>query len=174
MSIYLCKCERGENALKKGSFIFLALILIGSIFFSANLYLNRKKPNNYYYTNLLAKNLTLNKNYEVRVLDTNFYKTEHLAKEDIDLIEKFLKELRKPNFISKPVSLDEKPKYKIFFNFPENKEKFVINIYDSEYISIQPWDGEFMMDYISMKNIPLRYNLYSLGRNAFAKEPNFN
>lgn len=159
--------------MKKGSFIFLALILIIGIILSTNFYLNRKKPNNYYYTNLLAKNLTLNEDVNVRILDTNFYKTEYLNNEDIELIKNFLKELRKPNFISKPVFLTQKPKYKIFFEFTKINEKYVINIYDNQYISVQPWDGEFTMDYITMKNISPRYNLYSLGKNAFVKEPNF-
>lgn len=159
--------------MKKGSFIFLVLILIGGIVLSVNLYLNRKKPNNYYYTNLLAKNLTLSENYEVRVLDTNFYKIEYLTEEDVAIVNNFIKELRKPNFISKPVFLEEKPKYKIFFTFPSSKEKYIINVYDNEYISVYPWDGEFTMDYISMKNVVPRYNLYSLGKNSFIKEPNF-
>jgi hypothetical protein len=159
--------------LKKGSFIFLALFLIGGILLCTNLYLNRKKPNNYYYTNLLAKNLTLNEDVNVRVLDTNFYKTESFNNEDIESIKSFLKELRKPNFISKPVFLTQKPEYKIFFDFTKINEKYVINIYNNEYISVQPWDGDFSMDYINMKNISPRYNLYSLGKNAFVKEPNF-
>lgn len=159
--------------MKKGSFIFLVLILIGSIFFSLNLYYNKKKPNDYYYTNLLAKNLALYKTYECRVLDTNFYKTEMLNKDDINTVKDFLRQLKKPNFLTVPQGIKTEPEYKIFFNFPESKEKYVINIYNSQYISIQPWDGDFQLDYIDMTKIPLRYNLYSLAKNAFIKEPNF-
>lgn len=157
--------------MKKGSLIFLILILIIGIFVGGNLHLNKKKPSNFYYTNLLAKNLTLYSDYEIKVLDTNFYKTESLSAENIDILKSFLNELRKPNFISKPVTLNTKPKYKIFFTFSDSQEKYVINIYDEEYISIYPWDGNFPMDYINMKDIPLRYNLHSLGKNAFVKEP---
>lgn len=159
--------------MKKGSFIFLVLILIGGMFCSFNLYYNKKKPNDYYYTNLLAKNLTLCKTYECRVLDTNFYRTEILNNDDINTINYFLKELKKPNFLPSSQAIKTEPEYKIFFNFPESKEKYVINIYNSQYISIQPWDGDFLLDYIDMSNIPLRYNLYSLAKNAFIKEPNF-
>lgn len=157
--------------MKKGSLIFLILILIIGIFAGGSLHLNKKKPNNFYYTNLLAKNLTLYSNYEVKVLDTNFYKTESLSDENIDIMKSFLKELRKPNFISKPVTLNTKPKYKIFFTFYDSHEKYVVNIYDEQYISVYPWDGNFSMDYINMKEISPRYNLYSLGKNAFVKEP---
>jgi hypothetical protein len=164
------KRERGEIYLKKGSLIFLILILILGIFVGGNLYLNMKKPTNFYYTNLLAKNLTLCSNYEVKLLDTNFYKTESITLENVDIVKSFLKELRKSNFIPKPVTISNKPKYKIFFTFFDTGEKYVINIYDDQYASIYPWDGSFSMDYINMKDIPLRYNLYSLGKNVFVKE----
>ncbi|MGY0372702.1 DUF4883 family protein [Clostridium sp. JNZ J1-5] len=159
--------------MKKGSLIFLILILIIGICTSVKFYLNRQKPSNFYYTNSLAKNLTLSNKYDVKILDTNFYKTESLSEDNIEMVKSFLKELRKPNFVPKPVSLNSKPKYKMFFTFPESQKKFVVNIYDSEYISIFPWDGEFQMDYINMKNIPARYNLYSISKNAFIKEPKF-
>jgi len=164
------KRERGEIYLKKGSLIFLILILIIGIFAGGNLYLNKKKPSNFYYTNLLAKNLTLYSNYEVKVLDTNFYKTESISGENIDIIKSFLKELRKPNFTTKPANIANKPKYKIFFNFSHTGEKYVINIYDDQSASVYPWDGSFNMDYINMKDIPLRYNLFSLCKNAFTEK----
>lgn len=158
--------------MKKGSLIILILILICSIFISLRMYLNQKKPSNYYYTNLLAKNIALGSKYNIQVLDTNFYKTEALSSEDIQIVKSFLNSLRKANFIEKPVSLNKKPEYKIFFTFSETNEKYIINVFSKELISVQPWDGEFTMDYITMSGIPLRYNLYSLSKYAFAKEPN--
>lgn len=158
-------------SLKKGSLIILILILICSMFISLRLYLNKKKPSNYYYTNLLAKNIALCSKHNIQVLDTNFYKTEALTSEDIQIVKSFLNSLRKPNFIEKPVSLNGKPEYKLFFTFSETNEKYVINVYSKDLISIHPWDGEFTMDYITMSGIPLRYNLYSLSKYAFANEP---
>lgn len=155
--------------MKKGSSIFIILALILFTLVSSKLHLNRKKPNNFYHTNLLAKNLTLSNDCKITVLDTNFYKTKKLSKEDIETTKKFLKELRKPNFVARPVSLNQKPKYKIFFSFKNNSNKYVINIYDSQYISTHPWDSSFEMDYINMKTIPLRFNLYSLCKNTFSK-----
>lgn len=151
--------------------MILILMLICSMFISLTMYLNKKKPSNYYYTNLLAKNIALCSKYNVQVLDTNFYKTEALTSEDIQIVKSFLNSLKKANFTDKPVSLNKKPEYKIFFIFSETNEKYVINIYSKEFISVQPWDGEFTMDYITMSGIPLRYNLYSLSKYAFATEP---
>jgi len=157
--------------LKKGSLIILFLLLILSLLGSYTAYLNKKKPNNYYYTNLLAKNLTLNKNYEIKVLDNNFYKVEDISEENIKVLLSFINELKKQNFIAKPQTLTVKPKYKFFIKFLENNDKFVVNVYDTKYVSIHPWDGNYLMDYITMENIPIRYNLYSLGKNTFVKYP---
>lgn len=157
--------------MKKGSLIILFLLLILSLLGSYTAYLNKKKPNNYYYTNLLAKNLTLNKNYEIKVLDNNFYKVEDISEENIKVLLSFINELKKQNFIAKPQTLTVKPKYKFFIKFLENNDKFVVNVYDTKYVSIHPWDGNYLMDYITMENIPIRYNLYSLGKNTFVKYP---
>ncbi|WMJ80915.1 DUF4883 family protein [Clostridium sp. MB40-C1] len=157
--------------MKKGSLIVLILTLLLSIFISFKMYLGREKPSNYFYTNLLAKNITLCDKYEIKVLDTNFYKTETLSGEDIQIIRYFLKQLRKPNFIQKPASLNKKPEYKIFFTFKDTNEKYIINVYDNEFISVYPWDGDFYMDYINMKDIPIRYNIYSLCKDSFVKQP---
>lgn len=160
--------------MKKGSLILLFLILILGLLGSYKAYYNKKKPNNYYYTNQLAKNLTLNKNYEIKVLDNNFYKVEEISKENIETMLSFIKELKKQNFIDKPQVINAKPKYKFFIKFLDTNDKFVVNVYDTKYISIHPWDGEFTMDYITMESIPIRYNLYSLGKNTFVKYPDLN
>ncbi|WP_275935971.1 DUF4883 family protein [Clostridium haemolyticum] len=67
---------------------------------------------------------------------------------------------------------NEKPKYKIFFSFPQSKERYVLNVYNSEYLSVHPWDGNFPMDYISTKNIPYRFSIYNLCKNAFFSKQN--
>lgn len=157
--------------MKKGSLIILILLLISAILVCGKMYIHKKKPINYYYTNLLAKNLTLSKKYEIQVLDTNFYKSKVLSKDDTDTIQYFLKDLRKPNFIQKPVSLNKKPEYKIFFKFLDTNKQFVINVYSKDVISIYPWDGDFSMDYITMNEIPLRHNIYSLCKYVFIKHP---
>lgn len=125
-----------------------------------NFSVSKKKPFNFYYTNQLAKNLSLSKNCKTIILDTNFYKEKDLVKDDIDTIKKFTKELNKQNFVDKPTNLPAKPIYKLFFTF--DKEKYIINVYNERYLSIYPWDGTYPMDYIDMNGISPSYNLHSL------------
>ncbi|HID0886129.1 TPA: DUF4883 family protein, partial [Clostridium botulinum] len=62
---------------------------------------------------------------------------------------------------------ESKPLYKIFFTF--EKDKYIINVYNKQYISVYPFDGNFSMDYIDMNNIPEAYNLYNLCNFLFNK-----
>lgn len=140
-------------------FLMGCTIKVGSYTIN-NFTVTKKKPNNYYYTNDLLKNLTLESSFKIDVLDTNFYKEKELSKEDIDTVKNFGKSLKTSNFIEKPKELPDKPSYKLFFKF--EKSKYVINVYDKKYLSVYPWDGTYPMDYIDMEGIQPHFNLFSL------------
>lgn len=145
--------------------IVISILFVGCNYNFSNISFKKNKPNNFYYTNILAKNLTLESSIKCVILDTNFYKQKELKKENIDTIKSMLKTLNKDNFVSKPKDLPEKPVYKIFFTF--NKEKLIINVYNERYLSVYPWDGNYSMDYIDMNKIPISLNLYSLCKFMF-------
>lgn len=134
-----------------------------------NFSVTKKKPYNFYYTNLLAKNLTLETNYKINVIDTNFYKDIKFSSEDISTVKTFINALRKDNFLNeKPADLPEKPYYKIFLSF--NKEKYVMNVYNEKYISIYPYDGSYPMDFLNIDGIYASCNIYSLCKYLIPKK----
>ncbi|GAA0746010.1 DUF4883 family protein [Clostridium oceanicum] len=133
--------------------------------------INKNKPNNFYYTNLLSKNISLEASFKCNLFETNLSKEKELSKKDIEPVKTFMKLLRKPNFIKKPSNLNKKPEYKILFEF--KKDKYIINVYNDKYVSIYPYDGKYAMDYISMKNIPPAYNLYNFAKYIMFGENNF-
>lgn len=147
---------------KKYSLIFICIIL--SIFFTSclkqapNMPVVKKKPNNFYYTSELYKNLKKDDAYSIKLFETNLYKEVEVSKENNETLNNFISSLKTENFISKPEVLKEKPEFQLFIK--ANDEKYVINIYDEKYISIHPWDGVFSMDYINMEDIHKAYNLY--------------
>lgn len=153
ISTYLC------------TLFIISILFVGCNYKFDNISINKNKPNNFYYTNILAKNLTLDSSVKCTALDTNFYKEKDLQKENLDTAKLMLKAVNKSNFISKPKDIPEKPAYKIFFTF--SKEKLVINIYNEKYLSIYPWDGNYPMDYIDMTGIPASLNLYNLCKFIF-------
>lgn len=143
----------------------ISILLVGCNYNFSNISFNKTKPNNFYYTNILAKNLTLESSVKCVILDTNFYKEKELSKENLNTVKSMLKALNKSNFVSQPKDIPEKPIYKMFFTF--NKEKLVINVYSEKYLSVYPWDGSYPMDYIDMSSLPISLNLYNLCKFTF-------
>lgn len=138
----------------------ISLLLIGCTNIIDFKFLHPQKPSLFYYTNLLAKNLSSKKNYKSTVVDTNFYKEIEFNKDYVEQFNLFLKKIDKSNFIKKPSNELGKPLFKIFFDF--GNEKYIINVYSENLISVYPWDGNYDMDFIDMTNIPSSLNIYSL------------
>lgn len=119
-----------------------------------------EKSNINYYTLLLASELNDNDNYNVSLLETNLYKEVSIDKDAKDTIINFLSSLEANNFIKLKEELKTSPEYKFFIK--ANSNKYIINVYNENLISIHPWDGTYNEDFITMNNIPKAYNLYGL------------
>ena len=53
-------------------------------------------------------------------------------------------------------------KYKLIIQFDDNSnDKYVINVYDKNTVTLFPWDGNLQEDMITMDNVPARNNIYS-------------
>lgn len=127
---------------------------------SEDIPISKKKPNNYYYTSLLANCLIETPSLKGTLYELNLHKEKELNKEGFDSVVTFFKALSSKNFISKPADLPQKPQFKVYLS--TYKQKFVINIYNEKYITIHPWDGIYSEDYLDIANINARYNLYEL------------
>lgn len=106
------------------------------------------------------KDLSLETPKELYTLYMNFYKKKDFSKEDLYTLADFFNSLNNDSFIEKPANLPDKPLYMIFLTFSKNK--YVINVYNENYISIYPWDGAYNMDYIDTSKMYKAYNLYGL------------
>lgn len=141
-------------------FTYIILILLFSLFIigcSNPEYINlSKKPTNHYYTDELSK-LLENKSFKLSAFDTNLYKEIPVSEDDKVILNKFLKSLSAKNFTDKPESLPAKPKYKLLINY-EN-QKYVINVYNENTISIYPFDGVYPEDFIITTDIAKGYQL---------------
>lgn len=154
---------------KKALYIFIICILCLSLTSCTNLpTYQQKKPDNFYYTNLLDKELKLNNNYKILLLDTNFYKKVTLDKAERDLIKNATLSLNSEAFIDKPKDLSNKPLYKLYFNF--KTKSYIAEVYNEKYISIYPWDGDYTRDYIRMDSLPTSYNLFKFCKSIIPRD----
>ena len=127
--------------------------------------LSKKTSNSFYSQNLYK--LIKTDDFKLTILDSNFYKELSVDNENKLVIRDFLSSLSKNNFITKPENLPSKPVYKIFIKF--SHDKYVINIFNENLVSIFPWDATYEEDYISTDEVPIRYNLFNFANNFFNK-----
>lgn len=147
--------------LKDNKLVYIIVLLIlCATFTGCNSILESKKPNAYYYTGLFSKCIKEDNSFLGTVLDTNLYKEKTLSTDNKTTVKSFIKNLHNENFINKPKDLPKNPIYKMYFTF--KADKYVINVYNENYVSIYPWDGDYTEDYIDMRNLPISFNLYSL------------
>lgn len=106
------------------------------------------------------KDLSVEKPTEIFALYMNFYKKKDFSKDDLTAFAQFFNSLNNDSFKAKPANLPVKPLYKIFLTFSKNK--YVVNVYTENFISISPWDGSYSMDYIDTSKMFKAYNLYGL------------
>lgn len=139
---------------------FFCLNLFGCNYTFNKTLTKKNKPSSYYYTNLLMKDLSLEKPTELYALYMNFYKKKDFSVEDLSTFTEFFNSLNNDSFIQKPANLSNKPIYKIFLTFSVNK--YIINVYNENLISIYPWDGDYSMDYLDTNKMYKAYNLYGL------------
>lgn len=146
------------------TFIIISILLSSCNF---NFQFNSKKPNNYYYTNLLAECISKEVSYKCTAINTSFYNEIEISQNDKTTISNLFQKLNSKNFINKPTNLPNKPKYRLMFIFKDST--YLMDIYNEKIISIYPWDGKLEKDYIDLSSIPLSYNINSLCEYLFNK-----
>ncbi|KYH35047.1 hypothetical protein CLTEP_10400 [Clostridium tepidiprofundi DSM 19306] len=162
-----------DYCLNKKNIYFIPILILIVLFFSSctvniDKFIEKNKPNKFYYTQSLVTDFHNNPNHSVNVLYLNFYKSQKLDKSEILILRKFFKNLKNSDFISKPENLPDKPVYKLFCMF-DNKCKYVIEVYNDRFLCIYPWDGYYEEDYIDMKNTYNAYNIMGLCKYVFNK-----
>ena len=145
--------------LKKLNFIFIIVLLLFTLngcSFQDPKYINLStKPSNHYYTDELENRILNNENFTLYVFDTNLYKEIEVPSEENDIIENFISALVDDNYSEDQIDIEEPFRLKVVFN----DDKYLINVFNDSIVSISPWDGNYKEDVISIKDMPLRYNL---------------
>ena len=145
--------------MKKLNFIFISILLLFTLngcSFENPKYINLStKPNNHYYTDELENKILNNETFTLYVFDTNLYKEIEVPSEENDIIENFISALVDDNYSEDKIDIEEPFRLKVVFN----DDKYLISVFNDSIVSISPWDGNYKEDVISIKDLPLRYNL---------------
>jgi hypothetical protein len=149
---------------KKG----LLFIILLSLLLEGCSLLDTKKPSYNYYSLEVAKLMKADKKMNIKVTDMNYYKSIFLEKEDITTFKQLFTYLKKNNYVNKSSIPSVKPQYKIFFIF--DSKEYIMNVYDTKYISVFPYDGDYEMDYINLTGTYNSLNVYNLCKYLFSKK----
>lgn len=157
--------------MKKISCIFVILLLFTNLI-GCNLrnyqYINFSvKPNNHYYIDEIKNKILNNKKFTLYVFDTNLYKEIEVPTDENSIFEDFISSLTDENHSTEGVNIKEPFRIRLYFN---DNDQYFVKVFNDSIISIAPWDGIFNEDIISMKNLPLRYNLFDFC-NHIANKP---
>jgi hypothetical protein len=125
------------------------------------------KPNNHYYVDEIKNKILSNNKFTLYVFDTNLYKEIEVPSEEKSVMENFISSLTDNNYSEE--TTDKKEPYRIKIIFDDNSQ-YILKIFDDSLVSVSPWDGNFKEDIVSIKELPLRYNLFDFC-NHIANEP---
>ncbi|WP_459478597.1 DUF4883 family protein [Clostridium saccharoperbutylacetonicum] len=147
--------------MKKISSIFIILLLsltLTGCDFQNPRYINfSMKPSNHYYIDKIKNRISNNYKYKLYVFDTNLYKEFQIPDEEDNIVEDFISSINSDAYTDETITSKEPFKLTIIF---DNGEKYLIKVFNSSIISVAPWDGVYKEDVISIKDLPLKYNLF--------------
>ncbi|EKQ53040.1 MULTISPECIES: DUF4883 family protein [unclassified Clostridium] len=157
--------------MKKISYIFIIILLFSTISgcnFQDAKYINLStKPNNHYYVDEIKNKILSNNKFTLYVFDTNLYKEIEVPSEEKSIMESFISSLTDNNYSEE--TTDKKEPYRIKIIFDDNSQ-YILKVFDDSLVSVSPWDGNYKEDMVSIKDLPLRYNLFDFC-NHIANEP---
>ena len=147
--------------MKKISSIFIILLLsltLTGCDFQNPRYINfSMKPSNHYYIDKIKNRILNNYKYKLYVFDTNLYKEFQIPDEEDNIVEDFISSINSDAYTDETITSKEPFKLTIIF---DNGEKYLIKVFNASIISVAPWDGVYKEDVISIKDLPLKYNLF--------------
>lgn len=117
----------------------------------------KEQENVGYYSNEIIEKINKGESFTLQVFDSNFYKYFPVPKEENEILYIFFNSISNENFKDE-LEKDSKDQFKLIIDF--ETDKYIIDVFDSNTISIYPWDGNYYKDIIDMSNVPLSYNLY--------------
>ncbi|WP_297520437.1 DUF4883 family protein [uncultured Clostridium sp.] len=119
---------------------------------------NKNKPSESHYSESLKELITTDIT-EIKLIENKFYKEVILDKNSTKLISDMVNELDLKS-ITLPLSSDIECLFKL--HIKNNTQKYVIDVYGNDIISIYPWDGVYEKDFLDISSLPLSLKAESI------------
>ena len=144
----------------KKLFIFI-FIFITTLFIScSNIEYSRNatKPIENYYTKTI-KSLKSETIKEIKLIENKFYKEVILDKTSSNLILEMISSLDESKIVE---ALNDNVECLFKLHIESNTNKYVIDVYGNDIISVYPWDGIYEKDFIDISELPLSLKAESI------------
>lgn len=140
--------------------IFIFIFLITSFISCSNIEYSRNitKPNDSYYTENI-KTLKNDEIKQIKLIENKFYKEVILDKNSSKLIIDMINALDKSNSTQ---ALDDNIECLFKLHIENNSNKYVVDVYGNDIISIYPWDGIYEKDFLDISELPLSLKAESI------------
>ena len=121
------------------------------------------KPSANFYTNHLIRSIKDSNNVHISIFYTETGKNKTFSNENMKKFKEFLEYIKPVNFLNENKnSIDLKePKYRLTISINQ-KNSFIINVFNNSYLTIHPWDGVYSPDVLDISNFHEGINLYNL------------
>ena len=120
-------------------------------------HLGSKKDPAYYSKEIYSKILD-NEEFTMVLFNNNLYKDISIDSSENDIVKEFFSSISEANYENQETPKETEP-YEIRIEFSDG-EKYVINVYNNNLVTLYPWDGNYPEDVISMEGVPVHYNLF--------------
>ena len=137
-------------------FIFITTLLVScsNIEYSRNV----TKPVENYYTKSI-KSLKSEEIKEIKLIENKFYKEVILDKTSSNLILEMINSLDESKTVE---ALNDYIECLFKLHIESNSNKYVIDVYGNDIISIYPWDGIYEKDFLDISSLPLSLKAESI------------
>ncbi|MGL5822982.1 MAG: DUF4883 family protein, partial [Sarcina sp.] len=113
------------------------------------------------------QNLNLEQINNIKIIENKFYKEQLVSKEDLKIFLEFF-QILDSNKKSLPLDSDTEYLYKI--QITANTQKYFIDVYGNNIISIYPFDGVNPKNFINIEDLPLSLQAESICKYILNKQ----
>ncbi len=121
------------------------------------------KPSANFYTNHLIRSIKNSNDLHISIFYNKTGKNKTFSDKNVEKFKEFIEHIKPVNFLDENKNLInlKEPEYRITICINQ-KNSFIINVFNNSYLTIHPWDGVYSPDVLDISNFHEGINLYNL------------